>query len=326
MIVGKRCVMPVELSIIVPAYNVAAYLEPCIESIMAGTYQNFELLLVDDGSTDGTGTLCDQLAEKYSKIKVFHTENRGLSMARNLGIDHAVGKYIGFVDSDDMILPEMYEKLVSAMTEDVQLVCCRFLKCRREAVSPPVLSGYSSVHSGDSIANQIVCNYYGAYAWSKLYRRELLDQNGIRFKPGYIMEDQYFIADYLQVCGKAVFLDDALYYYIDTEGSILNRFRHATAVAHKYMHMPRSWVYFSDAVAHSKHVCAEAKMRAAMNYQSVLRKLEPEDMAFTAEAVRYVRKNNHLLLRHKWGFPYFISGCILCMNYRLWKCIFRRTK
>lgn len=316
--------MSVELSIIVPAYNAENYLEPCIDSIMASTWQDFEVLLVDDGSTDGTGALCDRLAEKYPKIRVFHVKNAGVAMARNLGMDHAEGKYIGFVDSDDLIVPEMFETMVSKMDDDVQLVCCRFHKCLREDIIPLKNTGTSRIRTGAEIAEQILCNYYGAYVWSKLFRREVLNQNSIRFKPGHLMEDQYFTADYLRVCHKAVFFEDALYYYIDTPGSIMNNFRNRRQVEYQYVHIPRSWVYTAESIAAYPRMNALARARAAMTYQSVLKKLTPENDEFTQETLAYLRKNNHLLLRHRWGLPYFVSGCILCLNYRLWKAIFRR--
>ena len=106
----------------------------------------------------------------------------------------------------------------------------------------------------------------------------------------------------------------------------MNTFRAANSAESKYVHMPRSWAYTADAVAPYRDVFRETALRAAMSYQSVLRKLEPEDDAFTAEAIAYVKKYNHLLLQHRWGIPYFVSGCILCLNYRLWKRIFRREK
>lgn len=313
-----------ELSIIVPAYNAENYLQPCMESIMASTFQDFEVLLVDDGSTDGTGTLCDQLAEKYLKIRVFHTENQGLSMARNLGIEQAKGKYIGFVDSDDLITPSMYQALVSAMTDDIQLVCCRFHKCLREEVISLEQTGISGIKTEAEIVEDILCNYYGAYVWSKLFRRDILEEYCIRFKPGYLMEDQYFMADYLTVCHKAIFYEDAYYYYIDTPGSITNNFRNRPRVEYKYTHIPRGWVYTAEAVSKYPDMNALARARAAMTYQSVLKKITPENDEFTAEAIAYLQKNNHLLLHHRWGIPYFISGCILCTSYRLWKFIFRR--
>ena len=110
------------ISVIVPVYNILDYLPRCVQSIMEQTYSNIEILLVDDGSTDGTGQLCDELALTDGRIKVFHKENGGSSSARNLGISHAKGEYLGFVDSDDYIDSTMYEQLYAATTEkDVKL-------------------------------------------------------------------------------------------------------------------------------------------------------------------------------------------------------------
>ena len=100
------------ISIIVPVYNVESYLRKCLDSILAQTYRDLEILVVDDGSTDGSGAICDEYAGKDDRIKVFHTENKGLSCARNLGLDSANGDWIGFVDSDDWIELDMYEVLL----------------------------------------------------------------------------------------------------------------------------------------------------------------------------------------------------------------------
>ena len=105
------------LSVIVPVYNVKDYVERCVDSIINQTYRNLEILIVDDGSTDGSGALCDVLAGRDSRIRVFHTANGGLSAARNVGIDAASGALIGFVDSDDWIEPDMYEFLYRLMME-----------------------------------------------------------------------------------------------------------------------------------------------------------------------------------------------------------------
>lgn len=316
--------MDCSLSIVVPAYNAAHSLEACIKSIMSGQYQDFEILLVDDGSTDGTSELCDFLAKEYSKIKTFHTENRGISSARNLGIDQASGTYIGFVDADDVATPNMFAAMVDKMESDIQLVCCKFAKCRREDMSPLPFTGKYHVHVGKAIAEQILCNSYGSYVWSKLFVREVLNINQIRFKPGYIMEDQYFMMDYLRFCKRAVFLEDQLYYYIDTPNGITNSFRNRRRVEKKYIYLPRGWVYTAGAVSQYRELSNLAKARAAMTYQSVLRKIEPECDEFTAEAIAFVRKNNHLLVRYSWGIRYFISGILLCISYRLWAQLLRR--
>ncbi len=105
------------ISIIVPVYNIKEYLPRCVSSILNQTYQKLELILVDDGSTDGTGALCDKLAEQDERVIVFHKENGGSSSARNLGISQAKGEYLGFVDSDDYISPDMYERLVQGLMQ-----------------------------------------------------------------------------------------------------------------------------------------------------------------------------------------------------------------
>ena len=99
------------ITVIVPVYNILDYLPRCVHSITAQTYSHLEIILVDDGSTDGTGELCDRLAEEDGRIRVFHKENGGSSSARNLALEHASGEYVGFVDSDDYISPDMYERL-----------------------------------------------------------------------------------------------------------------------------------------------------------------------------------------------------------------------
>ncbi|MGN1313694.1 MAG: glycosyltransferase family 2 protein [Lachnospiraceae bacterium] len=106
------------ISVIIPVYQTKDYLEKCVNSCLAQTYQNLEILLVDDGSGDGTGELCDRLAEADERIRVFHKENGGTSSARNLGISKARGEYLGFVDSDDFISPTMYERLIKAVGEN----------------------------------------------------------------------------------------------------------------------------------------------------------------------------------------------------------------
>lgn len=141
--------MGVLISVIVPAYNVALYLEDCVDSILASTFQDYEILLIDDGSTDETSVICDALAARSDKIKVFHTENRGVCAARNLGINNAAGEYINFVDGDDVISPRMLELLVAEMRDDVQLVSCRSMRCQREDVPPPPRAHKCVQHMAD---------------------------------------------------------------------------------------------------------------------------------------------------------------------------------
>ena len=130
------------ISVIVPVYNVELYLEKCLDSILAQTYSDLEVLVIDDGSTDRCGEVCDRFAEQDHRIKEFHTENHGLSAARNLGLDQMQGKYVGFVDNDDWIEPDMYEMLFNiAEQTNADIVTCRFYKEYRntteESSGPP---------------------------------------------------------------------------------------------------------------------------------------------------------------------------------------------
>ena len=121
------------VSVIIPVYNVEKYIRKCIESVCGQTYRNLEIILIDDGSPDKSGEICDEYAAADSRIKVIHLENGGVSRARNIGLDMATGKYIGFVDSDDYIRPGMYETLVDNMEkENVDTVICGFISVTEE--------------------------------------------------------------------------------------------------------------------------------------------------------------------------------------------------
>ena len=117
------------ISVIVPVYKVEPYLKQCVDSIINQTYKNLEIILVDDGSTDNCGKICDEYASKDNRIKVLHIENGGPAVARNAGLDIATGKYIGYVDSDDYIEPDMYETLYNAMIKtNAGLVVCNWYR------------------------------------------------------------------------------------------------------------------------------------------------------------------------------------------------------
>lgn len=319
--------MAVSLSIIIPAYNVVSYLEDCIESIMAGTYQDFEILLIDDGSVDGTGSLCDRIAKKYSVIQVFHTANSGVSNARNLGIDHASGQYVGFVDADDVIAPNMFEALVHCMGPDIDMTACRFQRCRREAldVNTPSITCQTITNQAET-AQKVLTGGYGQYVCNKLFKAEVIEQNNIRFrKDCRAMEDMYFITDYLIHCRKAVFLDEQLYYYITTDRSITSTFRNNRVVGSVYMDLPRSWRFCTEVMESFSHELGnQARARTVMFYQTVLRKLEKPDTQYIDETIAYVKKNKSALLHYKWGYKYYLSGLVLSISYPLWSKIFRR--
>ena len=319
--------MSVALSVVVPAYNAEEYLESCIQSIMSGVYTDFEVLLIDDGSTDRTAALCDSLQQKYPQIKVFHTENQGLPSARNLGIESAEGRYIGFVDADDLVSQNMFKTLVYAMEPDIQLVACQYQRCFR-----------SSVHFNDEeslqcqiadqagTAEQILRGAYGPYVWNKLYRKEILDANNIRFLADCQgAEDQFFNAAYLQHCAKTAFLNQKLYCYITTDGSITSTFRTSKTVNSCYISLPRSWRFTAEIMENiSEELMEWSQAKASMFYQTVLRKVRHPDVAYIQETINYVKQNRTALLHYRWGYKYYLSALLLDVSDRLWALVFRR--
>lgn len=320
--------MSVQLSIIVPAYNAECYLEDCLNSILVSTYRDFEILLVDDGSADATAEICDRYRRKHPQIRVFHTENQKLPSARNIGLENATGRFIGFVDADDLVAPDMFARMVYAMREDVQIGMCQFRKCTRLDARDVFVEETPEAKdlSREETAEYILRGKAGPYVWNKLYRRDILERNGIRFRPdAQGAEDLFFNAEYLQYCDKATCIEEELYCYITTEGSITDTFRTSRVVNDRYMSLPRAWCYAAEIMKDiSKELMTFAQAKAAMYYQTVLRKLEKPDEMYIREARAYVKEHNHALRHSSWGRKYYCSGLVLRMGYPLWARIFRR--
>lgn len=210
------------ISVIVPIYNTEPYLPECLDSILAQTYTNLEILLIDDGSTDRCGEICDQYAARDPRVRVFHTENRGLSIARNLGLDNAKGDYIGFVDSDDWIEHDMYEVLLKKLIQmDADIVTCRFYQeyTDRTEENPGPESEFAV--EGDEVLrtyllNKAICQD----AWNNLYKSDLF--HSVRFPEGRAFEDiatKYLL---LQEAKKLVYIPDCLLHYRNRKNSLSN--------------------------------------------------------------------------------------------------------
>lgn len=201
------------ISVIVPVYNVEAFLRPCADSLLNQSYKNLEILLVDDGSTDGSPSICDEYAAKDPRVRVIHKENGGLSSARNAGMDAANGVYIAFLDSDDGISPRFIELLLAADADVAQCGFSRFstldTQARFRSCSPRDMA--LQMHADASGACTVV--------WNKLYRRSVLE--GLRFPEGKQHEDEFFTWRALWQANSCAVTDAALYYYRPRAGSIM---------------------------------------------------------------------------------------------------------
>ncbi|AQQ52393.1 glycosyltransferase family 2 protein [Planococcus lenghuensis] len=222
------------VSVIVPVYNAEAHLHYSVASILKQTYKNIELILINDGSADDSGRLCENYAEKDTRVKVIHQANAGPSAARNAGLEAATGTYIQFADSDDFLEPEMTEKLVRAMRSDTQLVICGYKDVLWNGSDIICLKSSSFKKAGTYRKfellpwfGELFKDYYIHFNWNKLYDAALIRDMGIVFDQEIIRgEDLLFNLNYLDRCHGINILPEALYNYSHSnDQSITSIFR-----------------------------------------------------------------------------------------------------
>ena len=212
-----------KLSVIIPVYNVAPWLSATVDSVLNQTYRDFELILVDDGSTDGCGEICDSYATKDSRVRVIHQQNAGVSAARNTGVRAAKGEFIGFADSDDIIEKDMYAVMMSlAEKHNADVVQCRH--DREDVLNGAVRQEDAVVMTGEAFVRRMFTKIGSEYTnqvalWSKIYKKELFED--VVFPVEQVYEDEQ---ETYKLCLKAVRLvetQDVLYHYIKRENSII---------------------------------------------------------------------------------------------------------
>ena len=209
-----------KISVIVPVYNVEQYLERCVDSIINQTYTNLEIILVNDGSTDNSGKLCDELAKKDERIRVIHKENGGLSDARNRGIDESESDLVGFIDSDDYIDSDMYEVLLKNLNNtDADLSMCSLYDVYNNTPEAQVTNKETwKLSSEQAIKMVMEAKILSVTAVNKLYRKSLFTD--LKFEVGKIAEDAFIMIKLLDKCEKIVATNEKKYYYVHRENSI----------------------------------------------------------------------------------------------------------
>ena len=211
------------VSIIIPVYNVEKYLDKCIASVVNQTYTNLEIILIDDGSPDNCPTICDQWQAKDSRITVIHQQNGGLSIARNEGLKLATGEYIGFVDSDDWIEPDMVELLLTALLEtDADIAVCNYqLESEgSKAIRKIAVSSERKLYSNEEVLIIIIIggSFITTVVWNKLYRKNVL--SNIKFPEGKIHEDNLWTPQVVGNSKRIVYIEDSLYHYVIRKESL----------------------------------------------------------------------------------------------------------
>ena len=214
------------ITIVVPVFNVEGYIQECLESIASQTCADFECIVVDDGSTDASGQIAEAFAANDARFQVFHKENGGVGSARNVGLDNAHGAYIGFVDSDDVCMPEMFEKLVRyAQMEDASIVACDYFECIDGSVAhAKPRDSFCSISSDCVGVYEFWSAFYAKdlhaliYVWNKLFKRELFET--IRFREHVYFEDNEIIERLVEKAGRVAIIREQLYFYRRRAGSI----------------------------------------------------------------------------------------------------------
>ena len=210
-----------KISIIVPVYNVEKYLSRCVDSILRQTYTHFECILIDDGSPDRCGRICDEYAERDKRIVVIHQKNKGVSAARNAGLDVAKGEYVGFVDSDDYIAPEMFRRLVNAIEEsnaDISYCAIEHIKENGDRYTERTRIGTVESQLVFTIDLLLKGGYVGGVVWNKLFKQKTIGD--LRFEEStQICEDALFTLSYCTKISSVIFVPEPLYHYYHRPGS-----------------------------------------------------------------------------------------------------------
>ena len=213
------------VSVIVPVYNVLPYLHEALDSLIGQTYRELEIILIDDGSTDGSGEVCDGYAERDQRICVIHQENKGLSAARNIGLDRANGNYIAFLDPDDAFHSEFIEKLLSSMIhENAEMALCKFSiqhttekmeLASSDKLLPLIKAG---IYDRSFVLDALVSGKLNISVWNKLYKKSLWES--IRFYEGHVYEDREIACQICSHIDKLCVIQEPLYNYRKRPGSI----------------------------------------------------------------------------------------------------------
>ena len=214
------------ITVIIPIYNVQQYLPKCIESVLNQTYSNLEIILVDDGSSDLSGSICDEYAERDKRIKVVHQETGGVSSARNTGLDHATGEFICWVDSDDYISSSLVAELYAlVMKYDVNIAACNYLQgTEREYQFKSQDNNTPQLLSTEQAFDYLYKDGHHTFivnaSWGKLIKKNLYE--GLRYPEGRIFEDIHVTYQLIGKCDSIIYTDEVLYYYFKHSKSIMH--------------------------------------------------------------------------------------------------------
>lgn len=288
------------ISVIVPIYNVELYLRQCLDSIIGQTYQNLEIILVDDGSPDNCGDICDVYARSDSRIKVIHKENGGVAEARNAGLAASAGQYIGWVDPDDWIEPDMFEYLLnSAKQHSSDITVCGRAEQYPQSVKVKAWKEPEFLNTEQALRLLLINQQMGSYLWDKLWKRTLFD--GIKFPTGRTFEDISVIHKLFERAEKILCLPAVKYNYRQRKDGIVGaqklnaRIDRYIADKQRYDDMIADWPQFAGLL---EAQCMEAALNVWNSYFYSTRRQRKEYAGTLQEISDFSRKHYKSALNH----------------------------
>lgn len=316
------------ISIIIPVYNVESYLERCIFSVTQQTYQNLEIICVDDGSTDHSGSLLDHFAAQDDRIKVIHKQNQGVASARNTALRIASGSLIGFVDSDDYVAPDYYAKLIMAFENPkVDIATCGYFKDNDgnvNAVKNRRTVPVSPLSMKDFFPYMYERDHYlgvASYLWTRLIRRDLIYNNDqslrFSFQPYACNEDILFIAELSTRCRQIQYIDEPLYYYVQRNSSIthnaasLVKSMDIPVVYEKILKLYENYGIEEDSLDFIRRLYAR---RCGQLLETAIQLRDSEKIQILQQKIKsvfpaYVKTNMEHLERIQWLLDLLIMAC-----------------
>ena len=312
-----------KISIIVPVYNVEKYLPQCLDSIIAQTYQNLEIILVNDGSTDFCPQICDDYAEKDNRIKVIHKKNGGLSDARNTGYKLVTGDYLSFIDSDDFISLDFYSDLIKIAKDfNADIVECEFLKFNDEKETENLIYDTSIQEFDAELAIEFLMKgKLKQVVWNKLYKTKIVDHHF--FKTGKIHEDEFWTYEILARSTKIVKISKPLYFYRQQMQSIMAEKYSIKRLAGMDAREERIEFMLKN-FPHLTHLAVKTFWHSAFNnYQAIVRNPNVDlDATYRNRILEKIIKNVKPQYYSEWTIKdflwlkFFLSAPNLCSRFR----------
>lgn len=324
-----------DISVIIPVYNVEHYLKRCVDSVLYQENVSFEIILVDDGSTDSSGMICDKYASEYPEIKCIHTKNAGPSTAKNVGYDVAVGNYVAFIDSDDKIKPDMFSQMLqSGYQHDADIVCCNYIQIDEKG-------NYSHTEHTDKeyVLNQdeaikaiLIKDKIYSQCWTKIYKRATMQENGVRNTEGLKTEEDFIYNIQAFACSKTVCIVDKPLYIYTHRSKSLSKDYYRDHIS-QYIDNRILRLELVDDIIHKRfpHLQEYSTYHSIFYYNELIGRICLFPKIFNDPRVHkvfaYIKKNTNILFKYHRELGFSKTGvkliqhlpATLYLHYRHWK-------